>query len=114
MRILVCGGREYSDGQRVLLALSSVKEKRGLSCVIHGGASGADRLAGIAAVHLGVDVEVFWADWKTYGKRAGPLRNQRMLLEGKPDGVIAFPGGRGTEDMVRRAEKAGITVWRIK
>ena len=47
-------------------------------------------------------------DWKKYGKKAGPLRNQQMLEEGKPDLVVAFPGGNGTADMVRRAKKANI------
>jgi hypothetical protein len=47
------------------------------------------------------------------GKAAGPIRNQRMIDEGKPDLVIAFPGGRGTADMVSRAKKAGIPVQEI-
>ena len=47
------------------------------------------------------------------GKRAGPLRNQRMLDEGKPDLVVAFPGGGGTKDMVRRAVKAGVSVHEV-
>lgn len=46
----------------------------------------------------------------TNGKAAGPIRNQRMLDEGKPDLVVAFPGGRGTADMVRRAKAAGVPV----
>jgi ABC-type sugar transport system substrate-binding protein len=33
-----------------------------------------------------------------------------MLDEGKPDIVVAFPGGTGTADMVRRARKAGVVV----
>ena len=47
-------------------------------------------------------------------KSAGHIRNQVMLDKGKPDVVVAFPGGRGTADMVRRAEGAGIEVRRIK
>jgi len=39
-------------------------------------------------------------EWDELGKKAGPLRNQRMLDEGKPDLVVAFPGGGGTKDMV--------------
>ncbi len=38
------------------------------------------------------------------------IRNQQMLDEAKPDMVLAFPGGRGTDDMVSRAEKAGVPV----
>ena len=50
--------------------------------------------------------------WDELGKKAGPLRNQRMLDDGKPDMVVAFPGGGGTKDMVRRAAKAGVAIMR--
>ena len=36
-----------------------------------------------------------------------------MLTDGKPDAVLAFPGGRGTQDMIRRAMRAGVPVWRV-
>jgi hypothetical protein len=55
----------------------------------------------------------FPANWKQYGKSAGYRRNTQMLEEGKPDIVIAFPGGRGTEMMCEIAETAGITVRRV-
>jgi hypothetical protein len=36
-----------------------------------------------------------------------------MLDEGKPDLVVAFPGGGGTKDMVRRAVKAGLSIHEV-
>ena len=57
--------------------------------------------------------EVYPADWRTHGRAAGPLRNARMIAEGKPDLVIAFKGNRGTQDCCRKAEAAGIPVRRI-
>jgi hypothetical protein len=60
----------------------------------------------------GVCCETYPADWYTHGKAAGPIRNQKMLDDAFPDVVLAFPGGRGTADMVRRAEKVGVTVIR--
>lgn len=106
MRILVCGGRDYSDRAAVDLVLTLAKP----SCVIHGAQTGADTLAGDWAKRNGVPVEVYPADWKRLKYAAGPIRNQQMLDEGKPDYVIAFPGGVGTADMVRRAKKAGLKV----
>ena len=50
------------------------------------------------------------ADWKRYGRGAGPARNQAMLVEFNPQLLVAFPGGKGTADMVRRAQKAGVRV----
>jgi hypothetical protein len=51
---------------------------------------------------------------KKHGRAARPIRNQRMLDEGKPDLVVAFPGGRGTTDMIRRAERAGVPVRQVQ
>jgi hypothetical protein len=48
------------------------------------------------------------ADWEKLGRSAGPIRNQAMLDEGRPDLVVAFPGHHGTADMVRRARAAGV------
>jgi hypothetical protein len=81
--------------------------------IVHGGADGADALADQAALLWGLQRDVYRADWSKHGKAAGPIRNQRMIDEGKPDRVIAFrmPGeSRGTDDMIRRAQVAGIPV----
>jgi len=51
------------------------------------------------------------AEWEKHGKRAGPIRN-RQMLELKPDGVVAFPGDRGTRDMITAAQEAGVPVYR--
>jgi predicted Rossmann-fold nucleotide-binding protein len=112
MRFLVCGGRDFDDAQAVNRALDALHVKRGITCIVEGGAPGADTHARIWAQANGVDVRTFYADWGTHGRRAGPLRNARMLEEGRPDGVVAFPGGRGTADMIRQAMTAGLKVWR--
>lgn len=113
MRILVCGGRNYYDGHRVYEILNAIKRKHGIDVIIQGGATGADRFAGMWARANRVVNWEFKADWSK-GKRAGPERNQQMLDDGKPDAVVAFPGGRGTADMIERARSAGLPVWRIK
>jgi hypothetical protein len=78
--------------------------------IVHGAAVGADQMAGSWARSRGVAEAAFPADWGRDGRAAGPIRNQRMLDEGRPDLVVAFPGGRGTADMVRRARAAGVAV----
>ncbi len=112
MKLLVCGGRGYNDYAKVSMALDRAAHVTPIDRLIHGGASGADSLAGQWAESRGVPVDVFQADWKKLGQIAGPVRNQRMLDEGKPNGVIAFPGGTGTADMCRRATAAGIKIWK--
>lgn len=112
MRILVCGGRDYPDRAAVYRALDRARRKCGVTVVIQGDApSGADLFARMWATKRGLPLEGYEADWERHGRAAGPIRNQQMLDDGKPDGVVAFPGGRGTADMVRRADAAGLKIW---
>lgn len=113
-RVLVCGGRDYSDRRRVYDVLDVAHAANPIDLLVTGGANGADALAVDWARKEHVPFQVFNADWETLGRRAGPVRNQRMLLEGKPHLVIAFPGGRGTADMIRRSEQAEVPVARVK
>lgn len=114
MRVLVCGGREFNDAALMWATLNEQHATDVFTLVIHGGARGADYMAGLWASETGIEVKVFPADWNRHRKAAGPLRNQQMLAEGKPDLVIAFPGGAGTADMVRRANAAGVEVIKIR
>jgi hypothetical protein len=108
MRILVCGGRDYINERRVYEVLGQYKGQA--TVIIHGKARGADFIAGTWALINNVTVEAYPADWKRFGKAAGPRRNKQMLDEGKPDLVIAFPGGDGTANMITQANKAGVFV----
>ena len=109
MRVIVCGGRDYADSEKVAEVLSGVEIRH----LWHGGARGADTLADQwARQQPGVSVHPVPAQWKKYGRKAGPIRNQAMLGQ-SPDLVVAFPGGRGTADMVRRAQSAGVKVLQI-
>lgn len=111
MRILVCGGRDFNDDALVRKALLPYFNKDLI--IIQGEAKGADYLAKTWAKNYGVKYESYPADWTKYGKRAGYIRNHQMLVEGKPDLVIAFPGGKGTEMMIKLAEAAGVPVVKI-
>lgn len=126
MRILVCGGRNYDDRERVHEILDEMTNEDEETVIIHGGAMGADLFAAQWAEENDVTVLPFPADWndlttppifikinkrgKQYNALAGFVRNQRMVDEGRPDLVLAFPGEKGTADMIERAEKAGIKV----
>jgi hypothetical protein len=115
MRVLVCGGRDFNDRDFIHNTLCDLHERRGpFAVVIHGCATGADDEGMIWAQMMGVKHLPMQAEWQKYGRAAGPIRNQRMVDEGKPDLVIAFPGGRGTADMVSRARAAKIEVLEIR
>lgn len=109
MRLLVTGGRDFDDAEMITAVLDTLHAQHGFIVLIHGNASGVDRLCGQWAANSGVAVQACPADWKRYGRGAGPIRN-RQLLDEQPDLLVAFPGGKGTADMVKVATKAGLTV----
>lgn len=114
MRILVCGGRDFSDSNLLNKFLNQYLSDIDDLVIIQGDAKGADYLAKLWAVSNTVKFESFPADWKKYGKRAGYIRNTQMLNEGKPDIVVAFPGGKGTQMMITLAEAAGVPVVNVE
>ena len=108
-KVLVTGGRSFFDEDVLFEALDSLHAAREFTLLIHGAASGADWLAEQWAYSRGVKVLEFPASWAQYGKSAGPIRNRQMLDE-KPDIVVAFPGGKGTANMVGIAQESGVEV----
>lgn len=110
MRLLVCGGRDFHFGKLSAERFLGFCARYGVTLVIHGDYRGADREAGALAKSVGLGDDPFPAEWTKFGPAAGPIRNQRMLDEGKPDLVLACPGGDGTADMISRATAAGVPV----
>jgi len=111
MRIVVTGGRDFDDRELAISALSSLPKD---TVVINGGAKGADTLCAEIAEELGMHVRTFPANWKRYGKKAGPIRNLQMLSSGPVDMVLAFPGGKGTANCIAQARAKGIHVFFAK
>ena len=107
LRVIVCGGRDYSDIAAVRHEIVRIGMDNMHAVIVHGAARGADSIARFCAEDLGLQTEAHPANWDKYGKRAGFIRNQEMADAGA-DLCVAFPGGNGTADMIRRAEAAGI------
>jgi hypothetical protein len=108
-RVLVCGGRDFNDAAAVFNKLDELELP---VIIIHGAARGADTLAQQWADERKQLCLRFPADWNRYGRAAGIYRNTEMLEQGEPDLVVAFPGGRGTENMIRQALACNIKVER--
>lgn len=108
MRVLVFGGRDYTDVSNIEYILDSYNRIFTIDVIIEGNAPGVDRIAGYWARKNKIDNVKFPAKWDEYGKAAGPIRNQQMIDEGNIDFAIAFPGGKGTADMLNRIKKANI------
>src|ERR1700690_1858570 len=110
IRLLVCGGRDYQDEKHFRAWMTMLRNKYVVACIIEGGAKGADAHARAYAVRAGIHFEEYKANWEGLGGAAGLIRKEEMLAAGKPDLVMAFPGGRGTADMVAKAKAAGVKV----
>ena len=114
-KALVCGGRDFNNAKMLYEAL----DKMELSQIIHGAAKGADSLAGQYAKSRSIACQTYPANWKPQGptgpldRGAGFKRNQKMLDQGQPDLVIAFPGGNGTRNMAKIAAAQGFKVIKI-
>lgn len=125
--VLTCGGRSYAtwvegkpdwavqkERDAVWAAMDWLDSQRGpITRLVEGAARGADTATKQWAMgRTRMDIRSYRADWKTHGRPAGPLRNTKMLDDNEVDLVVAFPGGRGTADMVRQALLRGVPVWR--
>lgn len=112
MRTLVCGGRDFESKDAVWRGLDMFHGKHLISLVIHGNQRGVDTFAGMWARSHGIEELPFdaTADFKKWGKRGGSVRNGRMLRDGKPDIVLAFPGGPGTRNMRTQAAFVGVRI----
>jgi len=110
-RILVCGGRTYNNEAFLFSVLDRALLDFGSICIIQGGAKGADLLSKKwAKLH---EIACFQCDanWDCYDNKAGSIRNQWMLEFARPDMILAFPGGAGTADMVRRGKAAKVETY---
>ena len=111
MRILICGDRHYADTDKVKAYVDTLPQN---TIVIHGGAKGADSIAGQCAINRELEVWKFTADWQRYGRGAGVIRNKQMLEMGQPDLVVYFhpniSASKGTKNMAKIAQQSGVPV----
>jgi len=114
MRILVCGGRAFCDAAKVFDVLDDLHWRNRITEIIQGGATGTDAIARDWAESRRVKMRTYIAGKKTTGTSSWSKGNQRMLDEGKPCLVVAFPGVRRTADMIRRAKASGVTVLEVE
>lgn len=109
-KIIVTGSRRYTDRNHVFTTLDAIRAEMGELWVFQGDQEGADALALEWARSRFQAYGGLPANWPKFGKPAGPIRNGDMLNLFQPDLVVAFPGGTGTDNMVKKAKAAGVPV----
>ncbi len=108
MRVLVCGGRDYRNYNIVAQALDDYHKEHNITVIIHGAATGADTLAESWAKANEIPYCGIPAKWRKHGNSAGPIRNKWMADNMRVQQVMAFPGGRGTKNMIAQAKNKEI------
>jgi predicted Rossmann-fold nucleotide-binding protein len=118
--IVAGGGRDLAwPVERIASALLQRSGSRAVHLLLHGGARGADQAIGRAAHQLGWRVQSLAAEWRRFGRCAGPIRNRQLLEQALIVAqahtfpafsasvlVIAFPGGAGTASLVKQARRS--------
>lgn len=112
MKVIIAGGRDFSP--LPVHAIWLKERLLSLKCtkVISGKCKGADSFGEIAAIFMGIPIKPFPANWRMYGKSAGPIRNSEMAEYA--DAVILFPGGAGTANMKREAVAQSLIIIEYK
>jgi hypothetical protein len=109
---LIVSGGQPADRAAVFTTLDGVHARSGIRFLIQANSAGAAYFASEWANERGIPCGEYPLNWDEHGKNAQQIRNQEMIDKSNPDGVIAWPGGPGPTDLVRRAKKAGLTVWK--
>lgn len=113
-RVLVCGGSKFNDYTLLESSLGKLFKTYSKDTIeiISGHAKGADSLGEKYADEHNLKCTIFEANWKKYGRAAGPIRNSQMLEYAKQENplVVAFWDGEshGTKDTITKAKKLNI------
>lgn len=105
MKLLIAGLRDYSDYSYVKKTILSIYNINGIKEIVSGGATGVDTLAEQFAKEYSIPFKCFPANWKEYGKSAGPIRNIEMA--NYCDKAILFwdNKSKGTGNMLSNLKK---------
>lgn len=125
MRVLVFGGREYNNREKVYYTLDDFHAKTPISLLIHGSCRSrfdvdtgriiwsTDELAeqwakDVCVPYLGIPAIWYPKHGGKLDRKAGPVRNSLMIKKGRPQQGIGFPGEKGSSDTARKLKALGI------
>jgi len=117
-RLIIAGGRTYHKDrdyhftENEIEQLKHICEYMGITEIVSGGATGADKCGENFAKECNIPLKVFEADWDTLGRKAGPIRNGEMAEYA--DALCVFPGNKGTKDMLSKAKKNNLRIVQFK
>lgn len=109
MKVIIAGSRNIVDYEVVKEAIE--ESQFTLKTIVSGGAKGVDALGEKYADEMNIPLHIYFADWNTHGRAAGPIRNRKMAENA--DALIAIWDGksRGTKNMIETAQKLKLFVY---
>ena len=123
LRAIIAGSRDFNNFSKLMNSCNNIlpsiinrNNNLGRIRIVSGTARGADRLGEQYAKVAGYEVSRFPADWDTFGRAAGYVRNTQMAKYAMADDnygvLIAFwdEKSKGTKHMIDLAEKNGLEV----
>lgn len=109
MKLIIAGGRDYKLSASDYRDLYHIHLTYRVSEVVSGCARGADSCGESWATLNDIPIKKFEASWAKDGRSAGPQRNERMASYA--DALAIFPGGNGSQDMLKRAIRKGLRIF---
>lgn len=104
MKIAIVGSRSYPRLNEVAEYVRALPPD---TVIVSGGARGVDTVAEMTALYRNMKVEIYYADWKTYGKSAGFIRNDQIVKAADKVVAFHFQNSAGTAHAIRLAQKYG-------
>jgi len=107
MKLAVVGSRDFNDYDLMKRYLDRIHSVEPITCIVSGGAKGADSLSERWAKENNIETKVYIPDWNKHGKSAGYKRNVDIITNS--DKVIAFWDNvsKGTKHSIDLANKQG-------
>jgi len=112
MKLIIAGSRNFTDYKKLAEACDHILQDQNNIEIVSGAYyKGADKLGEQYAAEKGFPIKQFPADWKKFGKAAGPKRNHQMA--NYADALIAFWNGesKGTKHMIQIAKSSSLNVF---
>ena len=106
MKTIICGSRHFAAPALMKRVMANLRWSP--TEVISGCAPGADTYGEKWAASNRISVKQFPANWKTYGRAAGPIRNKQMAKYGDACVAFLYAGSRGTKNMIHLATIKGM------
>lgn len=110
MKLIIAGGRNYRLKSFEVEILHLIHERNCVTEVVSGGAAGVDTCGEEWAGEVGLSVKRFLPEYEKYDGKIAPLERNELMAQ-YAEACICFPGGRGTDDMARRAQNWRLVFW---